>query len=543
MRRSVLILMLDVMVLSVLSMALGGGDIRFPVPIYRLSEMIERGMEKEAELQERINILRASADQAVAARQQAELRADVAEERERLARLESEQRQTLAMRAERDAREAQVLARRAEAAAATEGGRREQLSEEAQRAREREERALAQAIEAERRAAEARGRADAVDEALVEASLRIEDVARREQEALSRAQEAEFRARETETRIELTERHIEEVREMIRDAVDMERTYAERMADALSREAEVRGRADVMESELHKVQELASAAQSRIEELRGTVSELHVREDVALRDLASARDEREAIEQQMQEIEDEKQQSVWVKREAAMRRLSVVMEERVRRGTGERREVELYLPLVNLGNRNFLVTEFRTLELDWWKIQYDRNIATLRYDIRKPGAADEDSLRALSMIALDAEPRMCLVIAQDTPVEEALKPIGMRTLKEERLSRALLFDRYSANRSLRVEVTPSLSDNFLIVKTAEPASRMRIRQGDYLLTENGRFIGVMIDSEHCFVMPEELPSRDIALQIPLIKPAGQEIHERFIDGARELRTRIRAISN
>jgi len=546
-RRSVLILMLDVMVLSVLSMSLGGGDVRFPVPIHRWSELIERGLLKEAEYQERIAVLQATADHAAEARQQAELRAMLAEEQEKIIRLEAEQQRTVATRAERDAREAVLAARRAEADAAAEGGRREQLSEEAERAREREERAVAAAMEAERRAGEAGGRAEAVDERMQEALARIEEAAGREEEALGRAQQAELRARESETRIEMAERHIEEVREMIRDAVEMERAYAERVADAVSREAEIRGRADVMESELVKVQELASAAQSRIEDLRSNVSVLQVREDVALRDLAAAEEDRDLVEAEMlareQALAEDRQQSVWVKRDAAMRRLSVFMQERVTRGVGERKEVELYLPLVRIGERIYLFTEFRTLEMDWWKIQYDRNLETVRYDIRSLESGETEPYRALSMLSLQAEPRVCLIVDPVADQEAALQAIGMQDLKEERIGQALLFDRYAPNRSIKVEITPALSAQYLIVKTAEPAARIRIRQGDYLLTENGRFIGVMVDSEHCFVVPSDFLDSEVSLQIPLVKPVGQNVHERFVDGARALRSRIRAISN
>ena len=47
MKKSALIVMVDVMVLSVLSMQVGDGDSRSPIPIHRWSELIERGMQKE----------------------------------------------------------------------------------------------------------------------------------------------------------------------------------------------------------------------------------------------------------------------------------------------------------------------------------------------------------------------------------------------------------------------------------------------------------------------------------------------------------------
>lgn len=543
MKKSALIVMVDVMVLSVLSMQVGDGDSRFPIPIHRWAQLIERGIEKEADYRSRIAELEAAIEATRDSARRAELQAMLSAEQERVAQERAERMEHERLEAERRAAEAQELARLAEIASERRDAEREQIAREAEEARERREQALAQAVEAERQAAAARERAELAQR---EAQDRLEEIAAiriREAESLQAAERAEGRAREAESLMRMLETRMDETRSDFEIAVAQEREYAERMAQALASEAEIRGRAEVFETELRGSQDLLERKSTDIAEMSGRIVGLQAAEEFARKDLERVEVEKTQLAESLEMVEQERQESVWVRRDRSMRRLGVYMLQENPRSADDVKEEELFLPLVMFGDQPALVSEFHALQMDWWEIQVNRNLSRLLYTLHPLEESDDapPTMRTLSMIYSDDEPRILYLPFEYRGDDvEPLQPIGIDGLKSERIQRAVLFKADDPDENTEVKITPLMRDNYVRVESTGPRS-LRIRRGDYILTERGRFVGVMVSSDLCFVPSPELPPREKRRTIPLIKTPNQEYFDPFVEGARSLRQKIRSI--
>jgi chemotaxis protein histidine kinase CheA len=526
--------MVDVMVLSVLSMQVGDGDSRMPIPIHRWAELIERGIEKEALYQDKIAELEAAIESTRDAAKKAELQALLAAEKEAMAREEARRMEEARLAAEARAEQALELSRAAEVEARSRQAERDLVAEDAERARERKEQALDQALSAEKEAAAAKERAELAQRELEQRLEQIAEIKVREAEMLKQARQAEFRAKQAEERAALIAETMEQVREDFESATEQERKYAELMAQARAAEAEVRGRSEVIEEELTEAKQLVEEKSQNIADMSGRMVGLEAAEREARKDLTVVKDE-------LEKVEIERQQSVWVHRDNSIRTLDIFMEERDVRSENDILRNKLHLPLIELGGGAVLVSHFETLDLDWWEIQVDRNLIKLTYNL-EPLDGEEGVVRNLEMLYSENEPRI-LYLPFDLEGREVkpLEAIGMEMLKKERIQKALLFKSDDPDASTEVKITPLLRDNYLSVSNIEESSPVKIKPGDYILTERGRFVGVMVTKEKCFVLPQTMPPAEETVGIPLIKTPDEEYYEDFVNGARILKDKVKEL--
>jgi len=536
--------MVDVMVLSVLSMQVGDSDSRFPVPIHRWAEVIERGLQKEEEYKDKIAELEAAIDATRDTATKAELQALLAKEKEAIAKAEAERMRAAREEAEKQAEAAIAAAQQAEVEARSKAAEKEVASEEAARARTRREEALTQALEAEKAASAAKERAMLAQKELETKLNQIAEIKTREAEMLKKARQAENRARMAEAREKTVNELMNDVRERLSNATEQERKYAEMMAKAEAAKAKIEGEAEVYEKELAEAKQNVEATRDEVTELTGKVVGLSAAEKAARKDLERVAEEKTELATKLGDIEREKEESVWVRRDKSIKVMDINMVEKDVRSENDEKQKELYLPLLQLGGKTVMVSEYETLELDWWEIQVDRNIIKLLFTINAPGSDDKDKMcRAFSMMYEESEPRILyLPFNCDGSDFETLKPIGMGKLKEERIQNVLLFKAGEPDKATRVKITPLLRENYLSVRDIEPSSDVDIRPGDYLLTERGQFVGVMVTRDKCYVVPAGMPSEDSMRGISLIKSPQQEYYEAFVSGARKLKDKVKEMT-
>jgi len=97
----------------------------------------------------------------------------------------------------------------------------------------------------------------------------------------------------------------------------------------------------------------------------------------------------------------------------------------------------------------------------------------------------------------------------------------MAALKEQRLKSALLFSPDDVNAYGEVEINPVFGSDYLKVRSLtgdKPAV------GDYLMSDKGEFIGVMVTKEDCYVTPQVLSRTPPPVQIPLTSANPDETY-------------------
>lgn len=502
MRRSILVVMLDVMVLSVLALTsrqLRGAGANIPVPASGLSRVVEEGLRNETGYKNEIARLEAqlkdSSELARRAIEQAAL-AEAKAERER-----TERSDALAK-----LREAELAAERATSGAALAAREAELVNQQVVAAQERTR-------ELEEREREAKARTDA-------AHARVKRAEQKAEQAEALAREAERSAGERDTEILALKEDAMQARVAKQAAEERARELALTLANqttelrsAQSAEATAIAKAEVALNERERLEVKTEQVAEELVEARVSVATLNERKMADGEKLAQLERERKAAA-------EARNQSVWVRRDEAMRRVMISYTEYAANGKSYRTDKQLAMPLVNVGGFKLVPAEFSALGL---KKSFFGGLSDRITDVRGiaaplVGEAQAGSLRALIVPA--TEPQVCLAHVMGS-AEGALEPITMQGLKDRRLRTAMLFSPSAVNAYGLVEVVPMLGKNYLTVRQL---SGIRPKVGDYLLTDRGEFIGVMVKSDVCHVMPCELSSAPKPVIIPLRSYGKRDVY-------------------
>lgn len=496
MRRSILIVMLDVMVLSVLALTArqraGGGAGNIPAPSGQTERLIEEGLRNEAGYQSEI------------ARLEAQLK-----ESAELSRHALEQVAEAEARAERQRAEnltALAKLHQAEMAAVQATSQAQVASREAELVNQQVVEAKAKTLALELREREAKARANAALTRVALAEQQAERAERRAAEAEQSAgsQESQVLAFKEEAAVARAERKVAEQR-----AQELSATLARREADfnaAKVAEIEAVVKATVAISEKERLEVKTEQVAVELVEARVSVATLEEREKSGDAKIAKLEADKKAAE-----VESNK--SVWIRRDEAMRRLKIsYTEENSSDGRLYRVDKELSMPLVQMGQFSLVPAEFKSLGLK--KTFFGGGLSALVTEVRgfaapMVGEAAPGSLRAL--IVPSVEPQVCLAHTSAS-VEGALMPITMAGIKTRRLRTAMLFSAKDVNAYGLVEIVPMIGTDYLTVRTL---SGNRPKVGDYLLTDRGEFVGVLVKNDICYVLPKDFSQDTNPVIIPL----------------------------
>ncbi|MDF7826253.1 hypothetical protein P4B35_19655 [Pontiellaceae bacterium B12227] len=502
MRRSILVVMLDVMVLSVLALTsrnLRDGQSNIPVPASGLSRVLEEGLRNEAGYRSEIARLEAQLKESSEVARKALEQAALAEAKADRERAEGADALT-------KLREAELAAERARSKAALAAREAELVNQQADLAKVRTR-------ELEQREREAKARADA-------AHARVKLAEQKAEEAERLAREAERSAGDRDSEIlalrqeALNARAAKELAE--KRANELSGKLASREADLLSAksaEAEAVAKARVALNERERLETKTEQVAEKLVEARESVAVLKEREKTDAEKLAQ-------LEQEKKAAAEERNKSVWVRRDEAMRRVMISYTEHSANGKTYRTEKQLAMPLVDVGGFMVVPAEFKSLGL---RKSFFGGLSERVTDVRgvaapMVGEPQAGSLRALIVPA--SEPQVCLAHV-NSATEGALKPVTMQGVKNRRLRTAMLFSAKDVNAYGLVEIVPMLGRDYLSVRTL---SGSRPKVGDYLLTDRGEFVGVMVKSDVCHVMPAELISNPRPVIIPLRAYGKKEVY-------------------
>lgn len=505
MRRSILIVMLDVMVLSVLALTsglrTGGADGSLPVPMYGLSGMVEEGLQNEQNLQGKIDLLESQLASANA-----------------LATKALEQAQMLQLDAGREREGNQVMQARLH-----------QAELDAEKLRSRAELATIETALSARLAAEAERRAAEMDRRASEMEQREADARARSELALAKAREAEADALAAERRAVAASSNTEVLQQEIRQ-VQQERTKAE-LAEEAARE-----KLRLMERQLAENQVTLVTAQATASAATETRDRLIAQSDQRIENVAQLREtvavlkvQNDGVAQQVVKLETEQKEaaaeaakSIWVRRDEALRHLKVRYTEYSKRNDRSyttRRE--LTMPMVKMGDSVFIPAEFKQLGLN---ANFFGGLSDAVTDVKgelSPVAAPDGVSNPISSILVPGtEPQVCFVRFAGKG-EGAIESMSMAALKTRRLKEALLFSSEDVSEHARVEIMPVVGSSYLKIIAAEGK---KPKVGDYLMSERGEFIGVMVTKEDCYVTPQEFGLSPAPLSIPMVRTQGSDLY-------------------
>ncbi|HUI07977.1 MAG TPA: hypothetical protein VL486_13335 [Verrucomicrobiae bacterium] len=199
-----------------------------------------------------------------------------------------------------------------------------------------------------------------------------------------------------------------------------------------------------------------------------------------------------------------------------------------------------YPPVVNVDGRSFIVANSQTLGLAWWGIADDGELTELKYTVTRAGDPPWSSPLTASACAVRADPHV-IVIEVDRPAPglTAMELAGPDAVLQTDQRKLHVFKSTAAGLSFEADTSPDLSDaRYLVVKRQlrgvaawfeNPANRADV--GDYVVTADGRLVGIMVSRERCFILSKNNLT-NCAVTLPL---ADKEQFQQAVQQYRSVR--------
>jgi predicted nucleic acid-binding Zn-ribbon protein len=186
-----------------------------------------------------------------------------------------------------------------------------------------------------------------------------------------------------------------------------------------------------------------------------------------------------------------------------------------------------YPPVVNANGRSFVIANNHTLGFDWWALgSGEGEITQLKYTLNRAGDTPWSGALTGPACVLRADPQVAAVeLSQPSPGVSTMELAGPDAIVQNDQHRLYVFKSSAAGLSFEIDTAPDLSDaRYLVIKRAlrgvaawfeNPAYRADV--GDYVVTSDGKLVGIMVSRERCFILDKNNLS-DCALSVPLTDP-------------------------
>jgi hypothetical protein len=199
-----------------------------------------------------------------------------------------------------------------------------------------------------------------------------------------------------------------------------------------------------------------------------------------------------------------------------------------------------YPPVVLVDGRSLIVANSQTLGFGWWALGDGGEITQLRYTVDRAGVTTWSGTLGRSACALRADPHVVAVeLDRLAPGLKTMELAGPEAALQTDQHKLHVFKSTAAGLSFEADTAPDLVDaRYLVVKRAlrgvaswfeNPAYRADV--GDYVVTADGKLVGIMISREKCFILSKD-NLLDCTLTIPLAD--GQQF-QRAVEQFRRLK--------
>jgi predicted nucleic acid-binding Zn-ribbon protein len=181
-----------------------------------------------------------------------------------------------------------------------------------------------------------------------------------------------------------------------------------------------------------------------------------------------------------------------------------------------------YPPVVNVDGHSFIVANSQKLGLTWWGARDENEFTQVKYTVNR--TADPAWSNALTeACVLQADPHVVAIeVTQSAPGLKTMELAGPEAPLQTDQRKLQIFKSTAAGLSFDADTSPDLSDSrYLVVKRQlrgvagwfeNPAYRAAV--GDYVVTADGKLVGIMVTAEKCFVLSKENIA-NCAVSLPL----------------------------
>lgn len=182
-----------------------------------------------------------------------------------------------------------------------------------------------------------------------------------------------------------------------------------------------------------------------------------------------------------------------------------------------------YPPVVNVDGHAFVVANEQTLGFNWWDLGDQGEIVQLTYGITRAGAPPWSGALTTPACALSANPHVVAIeLNQTVPGLGAMELAGPDAPLQIDQRKLHVFKSAAAGLSFEADTSPDLTDpHYLVVKRQlrgvaawfeNPAYRADV--GDYVVTADGKLVGIMVTRDKCFILSKDT-LLNCALSVPL----------------------------
>lgn len=215
-----------------------------------------------------------------------------------------------------------------------------------------------------------------------------------------------------------------------------------------------------------------------------------------------------------------------------------------------------YLPEITIDGKNYIAVNFNVITGLSKDISNHSKVYELNYKVGEPLETDPSKFEKNDgpIYSLNVDNRICLMPIQST--KKALKPLSFNQLKSRGLQNLYLFKpnnfgKRTSNLEGRASLNLTANDKYLYIRnsTRRSDSELKAEVGDFVITKEGDFVGLIVSVEDfdmgrkqdakCFILPDNFKVSD-AYEIPIIKQKEQPLYQDFMNAVNAVITKINA---
>jgi len=213
-----------------------------------------------------------------------------------------------------------------------------------------------------------------------------------------------------------------------------------------------------------------------------------------------------------------------------------------------------YLPEVMVGDKRYLISSLDLLSGMRGLIKKSSKINKLSYMVSKPKNGKKPLKIKTPLLSLNADNRVCLleVPAVRKNSVELLTYGGLRKrgLQNLTLFKYTTFGEDSSSLDGRCSLGLKKGDNYLYIRNSvlKSAAQLKAEVGDFIMTKQGMFVGIAVEVENfnsgrqqrvkCFVFSDDFSIKDAA-KLPLTKRSGAEYFSDFAEAVAKINSRLK----